>query len=358
MGNPHAVQVVADIERAPGRRQGPRLEHHPRFPQRVNAGYMQVVDRATIRLRVWERGAGETLACGTGACAAVVAGVRRGLLDSPVRVETRGGWLTIAWSGPGTPVTMTGPATTRIRRRVGSPGGVTRELQQDIHDKTGLIRMDANAVALYLKENPKFFEEFADVIADIFVPHPHGGHAIPIAERQIVTLREKNTELENRLARNDPLRRRERPDQRAPAPLDARADRGARPRDDARRALPQPAGGLRRAARDLPALGQGAGAVVPARARGDEPGASRLRRSSSARRTAVRRRRSSRATGSMPATPASRSRSCRCAPRTRSACWRCGDENAERFHSGMGTVYLTRLAELASVATSRYLPPA
>ena len=80
--------------------QGPRLEHHPRFPQRVNAGYMQVVDRATIRLRVWERGAGETQACGTGACAAVVAGVRRGLVDSPVRVETRGGWLTIAWSGP------------------------------------------------------------------------------------------------------------------------------------------------------------------------------------------------------------------------------------------------------------------
>jgi diaminopimelate epimerase len=112
MGNPHAVQVVADIERAPVEIQGPRLEHHPRFPQRVNAGYMQVVDRATIRLRVWERGAGETLACGTGACAAVVAGVRRGLLDSPVRVETRGGFLTVAWPGADAPVTMTGPATT------------------------------------------------------------------------------------------------------------------------------------------------------------------------------------------------------------------------------------------------------
>jgi len=112
MGNPHAVQVVADVDHAPVPVQGPRLEHHSRFPQRVNAGYMQVVDRATIRLRVWERGAGETLACGTGACAAVVAGVRRGLVDSPVRVETRGGWLTIGWPGPGAPVTMSGPAAT------------------------------------------------------------------------------------------------------------------------------------------------------------------------------------------------------------------------------------------------------
>ncbi len=112
MGNPHAVQVVADVDGAPVATQGPALEHHARFPQRVNAGYMQVVDRATIRLRVWERGAGETLACGTGACAAVVAGVRRGLLDARVRVQTRGGWLTIAWPGPGEPVMMTGPATT------------------------------------------------------------------------------------------------------------------------------------------------------------------------------------------------------------------------------------------------------
>jgi diaminopimelate epimerase len=112
MGNPHAVQVVADVDRAPLVTQGPALEHHPRFPQRVNAGYMQVVDRATIRLRVWERGAGETLACGTGACAAVVAGIRRGLLDARVRVQTRGGWLTIEWPGGGEPVTMTGPATT------------------------------------------------------------------------------------------------------------------------------------------------------------------------------------------------------------------------------------------------------
>jgi diaminopimelate epimerase len=112
MGNPHAVQVVPDVEAAPVATQGPAIERHPRFPNRVNAGYMQVVDRATIRLRVWERGVGETLACGTGACAAAVAAIRRGLADSPVRVITRGGPLLIAWNGAGTPVWMTGPATT------------------------------------------------------------------------------------------------------------------------------------------------------------------------------------------------------------------------------------------------------
>ena len=111
MGNPHAVQVVGDLDRAPVTTQGPRIECHPRFPQRVNAGYMQVVDRANIRLRVWERGAGETPACGTGACAAVVAGVRRGLLDARVRVQTRGGTLTITWEGGERPVTMKGAAT-------------------------------------------------------------------------------------------------------------------------------------------------------------------------------------------------------------------------------------------------------
>jgi diaminopimelate epimerase len=112
MGNPHAVQVVADVDRAPVGVLGPLIENHARFPQRVNAGFMQVVGRHAIRLRVYERGSGETLACGTGACAAVVAGIRRGLLDSPVRVTTRGGDLTIAWAGPGQPVMMTGPAVT------------------------------------------------------------------------------------------------------------------------------------------------------------------------------------------------------------------------------------------------------
>lgn len=110
MGNPHAVQVVADVEAAPVEAQGPLIEHHVRFPQRVNAGFMQVVDRHHIRLRVFERGAGETLACGTGACAAVVSGMQRGLLDSPVTVQTHGGELQIAWQGEGQPVMMTGPA--------------------------------------------------------------------------------------------------------------------------------------------------------------------------------------------------------------------------------------------------------
>ena len=112
MGNPHAVQEVPDVDHAPVRTQGPLIEHHPRFPNRVNAGFMQVVDRARIRLRVWERGAGETLACGTGACAAVVAGIRLGRLDAKVDVETHGGLLTIEWAGGESPVLMTGPAVT------------------------------------------------------------------------------------------------------------------------------------------------------------------------------------------------------------------------------------------------------
>ncbi|HVP09063.1 MAG TPA: diaminopimelate epimerase [Burkholderiales bacterium] len=112
MGNPHAVQLVADVERAPVTAQGPLLERHPRFPNRVNAGYLQVLDRHTAALRVWERGAGETLACGTGACAAVVAGISRKLLDSPVAVRTRGGTLTIAWAGGDNAVWMKGPAKT------------------------------------------------------------------------------------------------------------------------------------------------------------------------------------------------------------------------------------------------------
>jgi diaminopimelate epimerase len=112
MGNPHAVQVVADVDAAPVAQQGPLIERHERFPARVNAGFMQVIDAHHIRLRVFERGAGETLACGTGACAAVVSGIVRNLLASPVRVSTRGGDLNIAWAGPGQPVMMTGPAVT------------------------------------------------------------------------------------------------------------------------------------------------------------------------------------------------------------------------------------------------------
>jgi len=110
MGNPHAVQVVDAVQTAAVHLDGPVIENHARFPKRVNAGFMQVVDRQSVKLRVFERGAGETLACGTGACAAVVAGIRRGLLDSPVKVSTLGGELSIAWAGADSPVMLTGPA--------------------------------------------------------------------------------------------------------------------------------------------------------------------------------------------------------------------------------------------------------
>jgi diaminopimelate epimerase len=112
MGNPHAVQEVQDVDHAPVAAHGPLIEHHPRFPKRVNAGFMEIRERGRIRLRVFERGAGETLACGTGACAAVVAGIRLGKLDQRVDVETRGGLLTIEWAGGDAPVLMTGPAVT------------------------------------------------------------------------------------------------------------------------------------------------------------------------------------------------------------------------------------------------------
>ncbi|OYO31809.1 diaminopimelate epimerase [Janthinobacterium sp. PC23-8] len=121
MGNPHAVQVVADVEAENLGLSGPLIEHHARFPRRVNAGYMQVVDRHHVKLRVHERGAGETLACGTGACAAAVAGILRGLLDSPVRISARGGELSIAWQGPGQPVLMTGPAVTVFEGEIDIP---------------------------------------------------------------------------------------------------------------------------------------------------------------------------------------------------------------------------------------------
>lgn len=110
MGNPHAVLRVEDVDSAPVHELGPKLEHHPRFPQRVNVGFLQVVDRHQARLRVWERGAGETQACGTGACAAAVAAIRQGWMESPVQLELPGGRLSIEWAGPGRPVIMTGPA--------------------------------------------------------------------------------------------------------------------------------------------------------------------------------------------------------------------------------------------------------
>ena len=112
MGNPHAVQIVEDVETAPVVALGSQIELHPRFPERVNAGFMQIINPHHIKLRVFERGSGETLACGTGACAAVVAGIQLGKLESPVKVSARGGELNIEWQGLNTPVMMTGPAIT------------------------------------------------------------------------------------------------------------------------------------------------------------------------------------------------------------------------------------------------------
>ncbi|MDI1270276.1 MAG: diaminopimelate epimerase [Polaromonas sp.] len=125
MGNPHAVQLVDDVETAPVLQTGPLIENHVRFPRRVNAGFMQVVSRSRVALRVYERGAGETLACGSGACAAVVAGIRLGLLDAGVDVLTHGGTLTIEWQGgldaATAPVLMTGPATTVFEAAIEVP---------------------------------------------------------------------------------------------------------------------------------------------------------------------------------------------------------------------------------------------
>ena len=121
MGNPHAVSVVDNVDTAPVARLGPLVEQHPAFPRRVNAGFMQVQDRSHIRLRVYERGAGETLACGTGACAAVVAGRRLGLLDAQVDVSTRGGQLAVRWDGDDSAVMMTGPATTVFEGEIDLP---------------------------------------------------------------------------------------------------------------------------------------------------------------------------------------------------------------------------------------------
>jgi len=124
MGNPHAVQRVADVDTAPVETCGPLVQQHPRFARHVNAGFMQEVNRSQIRLRVYERGVGETLACGSGACAAVVAGIRWGLLDARVDVHTRGGLLTIAWAGGDAPVLMTGPAVTVFTGEIKFPASL------------------------------------------------------------------------------------------------------------------------------------------------------------------------------------------------------------------------------------------
>ena len=125
MGNPHAVQLVDDVDTADVEQIGPLVSKHTRFPRGVNAGFMQIVNRGQVKLRVYERGAGETLACGTGACAAVVAGIRQGLLDASVQVTTRGGLLQIDWAGGDAPVMMTGPATKVFESEIEIPSNLS-----------------------------------------------------------------------------------------------------------------------------------------------------------------------------------------------------------------------------------------
>jgi diaminopimelate epimerase len=136
MGNPHAVQVVEDVEAFAVLTEGPVIERHARFPQRVNAGFMQIVGRSEIKLRVYERGAGETLACGTGACAAVAAGIRRGLLDAPVLVHTHGGDLTITWDATqeDQPLLMAGPAATVFAGEIELPDSLSDSLSDSPAD--------------------------------------------------------------------------------------------------------------------------------------------------------------------------------------------------------------------------------
>ena len=125
MGNPHAVMIVDNVDTAAVSDLGPRLENHPRFPLRANIGFLQIISRKQVRLRVFERGTGETLACGSGACAAVVAGHLRGLLDNRVEVDLRGGRLVIEWQGEGSPVMMEGPATSVFEGQLRLPGDIS-----------------------------------------------------------------------------------------------------------------------------------------------------------------------------------------------------------------------------------------
>lgn len=148
MGNPHAVQIVDNVDLAPVGLQGPRIESHPRFPDRVNAGFMQILNGGRVRLRVYERGAGETLSCGTGACAAAVAGITRGLLDCRVDVETRGGVLTIEWLGDNSAVMMSGPAARVFDGELEILSAEVMKGEQEIMEKILMTKTTGLAVLL------------------------------------------------------------------------------------------------------------------------------------------------------------------------------------------------------------------
>lgn len=186
IGNPHAVIHVNDIKTAPVNELGRALESHAIFPERANIGFMQIIDRTHIKLRVFERGAGETLACGSGACAAVVVGIEQNLLDHDVSVELPGGELKIAWAGRGEPVFMTGPAVPVF------------DGQFSINNKAFGPGISASQVELYLQKHPEFFNEHLELLEKITIPHP-SGNAISLISKQLEMFRSRHHEMESQL---------------------------------------------------------------------------------------------------------------------------------------------------------------
>ncbi len=187
MGNPHAVIQVHDIKNAQVEIFGKALESHALFPERANIGFMQIIDRSHIKLRVYERGAAETLACGSGACAAVVIGFEQNLLDNQVVVELPGGILQIAWAGRGHPVLMTGPADSVFEGRI--------TLTEGSLSTTGL---SSNEVEIYLLQHPEFFNDHLSLLEQLSIPHP-SGNAVSLITKQLEIFRSRHHELENQL---------------------------------------------------------------------------------------------------------------------------------------------------------------
>ena len=188
VGNPHAVIQVNDIKSAAVTELGSILESHAMFPEHANIGFMQVIDRQHIKLRVFERGAGETLACGSGACAAVIIGIEQNLLDHAVNVELPGGDLIIEWPGRGEPVFMTGTATTVFEGKL------------QLNDQNEpLIGLSAQQVEHYLQKHPEFFSEHLDLLEKIEIPHP-SGNAVSLISKQLEIFRSRHHEMENQLS--------------------------------------------------------------------------------------------------------------------------------------------------------------
>jgi len=186
IGNPHAVIQVNDVKTAQVAELGSILESHPIFPDRANIGFMQVIDRRHIKLRVYERGTAETLACGSGACAAVVIGIEQHLLDHEVYVELPGGELKINWSGRGEPVFMTGPAIPVFDGKI----NLANEPQRS--------ELSAMQVELYLQKHPEFFNDHLDLLEQIKIPHP-SGNAVSLISKQLEIFRSRHHEIENQL---------------------------------------------------------------------------------------------------------------------------------------------------------------